>query len=85
MGRAIELGLPLQVALAANFYFRPQVEERRLLTDLCELLLGRSLHNGMAVDAGQPTACVGARRPIGLDAPLVASEAGFILHLGRFA
>jgi len=85
VGRAVELRLPLRVTLAANFNFRTAVEKWCLLANLCELLYGRSLHNGMAVDAGQPSARVGARRPIGLDAPLVASEAGFILNLCRLA
>jgi len=44
MGRAHELGLPLQVTLAANFYFCPPVEEGRLLTHLRELLVARPLH-----------------------------------------
>ena len=34
MGRAHELGFSLQVALAANFCFRPLIEKWRLLADL---------------------------------------------------
>ena len=84
VGRAVELRLSLRVTLTANFYFRPPVEERCLLTNLYELkTVGRFLHQGMTGDTGKTSVCVGTRRPIGLDAPLMASEAGSILNHGR--
>ena len=50
MRRAIELRLSLQVALAANFYLRPPVKERRLFTHLRELLVARLFHQRVAGD-----------------------------------
>jgi len=83
MGRAIELRLSLQMTLAANFYFRPVVIKRRFLTDFRELLAVRLLHQSMTSDTGETPGCVGTSLPVGLNAPLVTSEAGFILDLGR--
>jgi len=52
VGRAVELRLPLQVALAANFYFRTPVEKWCLLANLCELIpIGCFLHQCMAINA----------------------------------
>ena len=44
MRRAHELGLALQVALTAHFYFGSPVEERSLIVKLRQLLTGRFLH-----------------------------------------
>src|SRR5215467_959462 len=84
MGRAIELGLSLQVALAANFYFRPPVEKWRLFTDLSELILiGRPLHHPMAIDAAHASVSMGARIPVRLNAFLMALETGLVLNFDR--
>ena len=50
--RAHELGVSLQVALAANFYFRAAVKERSFFADFGELVpIGSLLHYRMAIHA----------------------------------
>ena len=57
MGRAHELGLSLQVALAANLYLGPLVKEDGLVADLGELETIRGLlHDRVAVGANDSTA-----------------------------
>src|SRR4029450_9960109 len=80
MGRAHELGFSLQVALTTNLGLGPLVKERRLLTNLGELILvGRPLHQRMAGDTSQPAVCVGTRFPIKLHAALMATKTSFVL------
>lgn len=83
--RAHELRLALQVALTAHFYFGSLVEKRSLVAKFRQLLTGRFLHYGVAVNAGDAAAFVGAHLPVGLDAALVAAETGFVLDLGRLS
>lgn len=79
--RAIELGFSLQVALTANLGLSSLVKERRLLTNLDELILiGRLFHHLMAGDTSQPAARVRTGFPIGLDAALMATETRFVLY-----
>lgn len=84
VGRTLQLRFSLQVALEANFRLGLLGEKNGLVLDLRELILrARLLHNRMAVNARDAAACVRARLPIGLDAALMALEAGFVLHLDR--
>jgi len=84
MGRAHELGLSLQVALVANFYFRPSDKKWRLLADFGELVsIGRSLHYGMAIDTAHAPVGMGARIPVRLNAFLMTLETGFVLNFHR--
>lgn len=65
------------MTLTAYFRLRSFVKERRLVSDLGELVpVGGFLHQRVAVDAGDPTACVRARLPIGLNPSLMTGETG---------
>lgn len=76
--------MSLQVALVANFYFRPSDEKWRLLTHFGELVsIGRSLHHGMAIDATHAPVGMRARIPVRLNAFLMALEAGLVLNFHR--
>src|SRR4029434_5463323 len=84
MGGAHELGFSLQVALTTNLGLRPLVKERRLLTNLGELILvGRPLHQRMTGDTSQPAVRVGTSFPIKLHSALMATEASFVLDFRR--
>jgi hypothetical protein len=81
MGRAQELCLSLQVTLAAHFYFRSLVEERRLVVHLRELIPVRGLlHNGVAINAANAAALMRTCVPVRLHSPLMASQTNLILH-----
>lgn len=80
MRRAHELRFPLQVTLPANFRLGSFVKERRLVSDLGQLIaVGGFLHQCVAIDAGDAPACVRARFPVGLKSPLMTTQAGFVL------
>jgi hypothetical protein len=80
MRGAQELGFSLQVTLAANFRLGSLIEERRLVTNLCELKpIGGFFHDRVAIDARHAAASVWTGFPISLNAALVATQADFIL------
>lgn len=83
VGRAHQLGLALQMALAADFGLRALVKKRGLVADLGKLIAVTGLfHYRVAVHTRDSASGVGACLPIGLDSSLVASKARVILNLG---
>jgi len=86
VGRAHQLGLALQMALAADFGLGALVKKRGLVADLGKLIAVTGLfHDRVTIDAGDAAAGVGARLPVGLHASLVAAKAGLVLDLGRLS
>ena len=84
VGRTLELRLPLKVTLDANLRLGLLIEKDGLIPDLRELIfIARLLHNRMTIDASYSSARVRACLPIGLDASLMALEAGFVLDFDR--
>jgi hypothetical protein len=78
------LGFSLQVALATNLCLCPFVEKDGFVTDLGELKpISGFLHDGMAIDARDPTPCMGTCLPVGLNTAFMALKAGLVLNCSR--
>ena len=83
---AHELRSSLQMALTTDLGLGSALEKRSFIRQFGELVfVGGFLHQGMAVDAGNPAARMGTCFPVGLNAPLVAAKTHFILHLRRLS
>lgn len=86
VGRALELRLSLQVALAAHFRLGSLIEKNRLVPYLRQLeTISGLFHDRMAIDAGHSAPRVRTRPPVSLDASLVAAKADIVLHLRRLS
>lgn len=73
------------MALSADLDIGPLPEKRRLVVDLGELIaVGRLVHDGMTVRAGEAATRMRARLPIGVHPLLMALQAGAVLHLPGF-
>jgi len=84
VGRTQELGLSLQVTLAADFRFCPLEEKRRLFAHLGELKsIRRLFHDRVAINTGEATAGMGTCFPVGLHAALMTRQTGLVLNLWR--
>jgi hypothetical protein len=83
MRRTHELGFSLQVALAAHLNRGPFVEKRSFVIQLRQLVpVGRFLHHGVTIDAGEAPTGMGAGFPVGLYSLLVALETRLVLNFG---
>lgn len=82
VGRALQLGLSLQVTLAAHFRLSPFVKKNCSVAHFRQLVTIRSLfHERMAVDTRHAATRVRARFPICLHSTLMAAQAYFVFYL----
>src|SRR6266508_1613346 len=73
------------MTLAAYFRLRSFVKERRLISDLGELIpIGGFLHDGVAINASDATPRVRTGFPVSLHSPLMTAKTRFVLDLCRF-
>src|SRR6266508_5390555 len=72
------------MTLAAYFRLRSFVKERRLISDLGELIpIGGFLHDGVAINASDATPRVRTGFPVSLHSPLMTAKTRFILDFRR--